>query len=238
MDADGASVLASGATQEPHPCTLSLKVHAEEHSFIAGLPACPILSCLEPCRRHDDPEPRRAQRRCARWAPLGGASCGNQERRRCSGGQACGAGPVGVRAGAQVGGGEPGERALGEPACPVPGMFGRTRLPRAQHAGACCFPARHDKPAAKAHEVRPGSSCMLASFRSIPGSSSGRNVLRPCWSWSCPLQLGNREIVIDQTEPKQTVYIFNCSASTIQVCALPCRGLQQCRRRKRLRQQV
>ncbi|KAL4424859.1 hypothetical protein ABPG77_011109 [Micractinium sp. CCAP 211/92] len=35
--------------------------------------------------------------------------------------------------------------------------------------------------------------------------------------WVVENQLGNREIVIDQTEPKQTVYIFNCSASTIQV---------------------
>ena len=31
--------------------------------------------------------------------------------------------------------------------------------------------------------------------------------------------MGNRDIVIDQTEPRQTVYIFNCSGSTIQACA-------------------
>lgn len=35
--------------------------------------------------------------------------------------------------------------------------------------------------------------------------------------WVVENQVGNRDIVIDQTEPKQTVYIFNCSSSTIQV---------------------
>lgn len=52
------------------------------------------------------------------------------------------------------------------------------------------------------------------------------------------LQVGNREIVINQTEPKQTVYIYNCSASTIQVggwvvvwewCEAEC-ALGSCRR--------
>ena len=35
-----------------------------------------------------------------------------------------------------------------------------------------------------------------------------------------PSQVGARDIVIDQTEPRQTVYIYNCCASTIQVWAL------------------
>lgn len=35
--------------------------------------------------------------------------------------------------------------------------------------------------------------------------------------WVVENHVGNREIVIEQTEPKQTVYIFNCSGSTIQV---------------------
>lgn len=35
--------------------------------------------------------------------------------------------------------------------------------------------------------------------------------------WVIENQVGNREIVIDQTEPRQTVYIYNCSGSTIQV---------------------
>ncbi|KAI3423920.1 hypothetical protein D9Q98_009754 [Chlorella vulgaris] len=35
--------------------------------------------------------------------------------------------------------------------------------------------------------------------------------------WVVENQVSNREIVIEDTQPKQTVYIFNCSGSTIQV---------------------
>jgi len=35
--------------------------------------------------------------------------------------------------------------------------------------------------------------------------------------WLVEHQVGNREIVINDTEPKQTVYIFKCSNSTVQI---------------------
>lgn len=42
--------------------------------------------------------------------------------------------------------------------------------------------------------------------------------------WMVENQVGNTGIVIEDTDPKQTVYIYGCSASTIQVrssCHIP-----------------
>ena len=36
--------------------------------------------------------------------------------------------------------------------------------------------------------------------------------------WSIENHEGNRNLIIDQTDPKQSVYIFNCSNCTVQVC--------------------
>ena len=35
--------------------------------------------------------------------------------------------------------------------------------------------------------------------------------------WTVENHKGNRALVIDQTDPKQSVYIFNCHNSTVQV---------------------
>lgn len=40
--------------------------------------------------------------------------------------------------------------------------------------------------------------------------------------WMVENQEGNREIVIEQTQPHQTVYIYNCANSVVQVGAHPC----------------
>lgn len=37
--------------------------------------------------------------------------------------------------------------------------------------------------------------------------------------WSIENHTGNRSLIVDQTDPKQSVYIFNCSNCTVQVCA-------------------
>ncbi len=37
--------------------------------------------------------------------------------------------------------------------------------------------------------------------------------------WSIENHTDNRSLIVDQTDPKQSVYIFNCSNCTVQVCA-------------------
>ena len=49
----------------------------------------------------------------------------------------------------------------------------------------------------------PSSCCLPCACRRLP------------WNLAFP-QVGNREIVIEQMQPKQVVYIYNCSGSTIQ----------------------
>ena len=36
--------------------------------------------------------------------------------------------------------------------------------------------------------------------------------------WSIENHTNNRSLYVDQTDPKQSVYIFNCSNCTVQVC--------------------
>lgn len=50
--------------------------------------------------------------------------------------------------------------------------------------------------------TRPADASRLPACPRLPGPAC---------------QVGNREVLIDQTDPKQAVYIYNCSGSTIQV---------------------
>ena len=51
-----------------------------------------------------------------------------------------------------------------------------------------------------------------------PASAPPKTELVLGRKWSIENHTSNRNIIIDQTDPKQSVYIFNCSNCTIQVC--------------------
>ena len=56
------------------------------------------------------------------------------------------------------------------------------------------------------------------SKAAAPASAPPRTELVLGRKWSIENHTSNRNLIIDQTDAKQSVYIFNCSNCTIQVC--------------------
>ncbi|PRW32688.1 cyclase-associated 1 [Chlorella sorokiniana] len=72
-------------------------------------------------------------------------------------------------------------------------------------------------PAASAAAGAAGAAASGAKGKAAAAAGPPRVECEQGRKWVVENQVGNREIAIDQTDPKQTVYIYNCSGSTIQV---------------------
>lgn len=62
------------------------------------------------------------------------------------------------------------------------------------------------------------STAAATSKAAAPATTPPRTELVLGRKWSIENHTGNRNLIIDQTDAKQSVYIFNCSNCTIQVC--------------------
>ena len=58
----------------------------------------------------------------------------------------------------------------------------------------------------------------VTSKAAAPANAPPRTELVLGRKWSIENHTGNRNLIIDQTDAKQSVYIFNCSNCTVQVC--------------------
>ena len=59
--------------------------------------------------------------------------------------------------------------------------------------------------------------CFAAAASKAPAQAQAKTELVLGRKWSIENHTDNRKLIIDQTDPKQSVYIFNCSNCTVQV---------------------
>ena len=61
---------------------------------------------------------------------------------------------------------------------------------------------------------------ITAASKAAPVSAPPRTELVLGRKWCVENHTGNRNLIIDQTDAKQSVYVFNCSNCTVQVCCV------------------
>lgn len=86
---------------------------------------------------------------------------------------------------------------------------------------------RADRSGLVATEPKPAAAAAAPRAAAAAPKAPPRVELEQGRKWVVENLVGNREVVIDQTDVKQAVYIYNCTDCVIQVRGQPDRGQVQ-----------